>query len=107
MAMDYVAEKFWESLRCLASGDQPEKTRLRCAATSLITLKEEDFPDDFRKQFQNLMYSLTADPRNSKEGSIKTTNDTMSDKKVEETIELIIHLYTKVVRLAPDWLNWD
>jgi hypothetical protein len=77
------------------------------AATSLITLEKEDFPRDFRKQFRDLMYSLTADPRSSKEGSIKTTIETMSDQKVKETIELIIRMYTKVVRLAPDWLNWD
>jgi hypothetical protein len=102
MKSHYPAQVFWQAAEVLATGNEPAKTRLWSAAIIMVTrLQPEELEGSFRQEYETLLKSLTADPRNDHEGSLKTTIDTMAERKVTETIELIIRLYGKAARLDP------
>lgn len=55
----YAIEKLSQAIRFLAVGEGDVRERLRTAYIGFHTLKDDDFPDDLRKDWQWVMKMLT------------------------------------------------
>ncbi|MEO1948811.1 hypothetical protein [Thioclava sp.] len=88
----YVVEKLYVTFDALARPDAPPRDRLENAyISSLMRLKADDFPDDFKARFEEIVAALSA-VENPASGSVKASIEAMSDDEVAKMIDRICGL---------------
>jgi hypothetical protein len=82
-------------------GDGPLRERLESAAITLDALEPDEFPEALQEEFEMIMHTLTGDQRNDRNGAIKDTVSSYTNRVASSTASAILRLHERVVRLLP------
>jgi hypothetical protein len=93
MRVDYAREKLYQAVESLIS-DGTLKHRVAATGQFLIRLKSEDFPQDLRKNYDNIMEHLTEfHPEFNADSSFAASTRRMTDRDAEKLAKDIFNLY--------------
>ena len=99
VAIACASEKFYLAILSMARGEGSLKTRLFDAYLIIHTLRMEDFPEDLRKEFAEIISKLTENETPvDDEGRVQATLNAMSDRYAWSLIEKIVKLYDEISR---------
>lgn len=99
--MSYALEKLGIAIDVMTTGEGDIKSRLRKAFRHISAVREDDFPDELKKDWKSIMNRLTK--RESKfkgseidEGSFKTTMHGMHKKTAVQIAKNIVDLHIRL-----------
>ena len=92
----YLYEKLSEAVRALATGLGPLRERMLDALGALITIGPSAFPEEFRRDFTDLIDRATAVKAEGAEGDFAATLARMSDDDVVGLANTIMRLEIQV-----------
>jgi len=96
MRVDYAREKLYQAVESLISGGTI-KHRVAATGQFLIRLKSEDFPQDLREKYDNIMKQLTEfPPEFNADSSFSASTRRMTDPDAEKLAKDIFNLYVAI-----------
>ncbi len=95
MSDDYVREKLYVTMDCLAASAAPIQSRLESAAISaLLRLNPDDFKDpEDRERFERIMAALTAAEPRGDEGTLVASTAAMDDEGAVAVASDLVELH--------------
>lgn len=99
MSNEYTWEQLYGTVSSLVTTEATIKDRLCNACVSrLIRLQPEDFPEELRSEFKEIIYEITKVKPVNDEGNIKASVQAMSTEKAQKIAERIFSLYDNIAR---------
>jgi hypothetical protein len=90
---DYLKEKLYEALRSLVGASDLDK-RLTPAANALVSLQDQQIPEEYKERFKSIRARLNTTPHSSERGYV---NRQISEEDGRKLACDILDLYTAVM----------
>jgi hypothetical protein len=95
----YIRKEFARAVSTLATGPEPLPQRVRNAMEILVMFTPKNMPDKWSRQiFAQLDFLATERLALADEGDLAATIESMASKEVQELAQLIVDLYSHLLR---------
>ena len=100
MSLRDTSKTLYLAVRTLASSNESIQERLYFAYTGGLNALYllNDFPKEFREEFDEIHQKLTEVQPTSNEGSVKATTTKMSEEEARKIAEKIVDLYDEIAQ---------